>query len=110
MDFFTVISERHSVRHYTSQPVEAEKLQKVLEAANRAPSAGNLQAFEIYIIRSEAQRQQLALAAWAQDFLAQASVVLVFFTHAARLPKGTVSAVSNCIVFRMPPSPALMPN
>jgi nitroreductase len=41
VDFFDVLKERHSVRLFQAQPVEAEKLQAILEAINRAPSAGN---------------------------------------------------------------------
>ena len=47
MDFFTLIETRRSVRLYHDTPVEPEKLQKILQAANIAPSAGNLQGYEI---------------------------------------------------------------
>ncbi len=84
MDFFEVIAQRHSIRAFDATPLEAEKLQQVLEAANRAPSAGNLQAYEIYVVRSARQRADLARAANDQDFIANAPVVLVFCTHPAR--------------------------
>ena len=48
MDFFDLIRRRHSARLFTSQPVEEQKLQAILKAANSAPLAGNLQACEIY--------------------------------------------------------------
>ena len=41
MDFFELIEKRYSVRAYQSRPVEAEKLNKILEAANLAPTAAN---------------------------------------------------------------------
>ena len=44
MDFFDVVKERHSIRTYSDQPIEPEKLRKIPDAINRAPSAGNLQA------------------------------------------------------------------
>jgi nitroreductase len=44
MEFDQVIERRHSIRVFTDQLVEPEKLQHILEAANLAPSAGNLQA------------------------------------------------------------------
>jgi nitroreductase len=84
MDLFEVIAKRRSVRMYTATPVEPEKLQAILRAANAAPSAGNLQGYEIYVAGSLETRKALAQAAWGQDFLAQAPVALVFCTNPAR--------------------------
>ena len=84
MEFFDVLNERHSVRAYTSQSIESDKLQQILEAINRAPSAGNLQAYEVYLVCDEKRKTELAKSARGQDFLAQAPVVLVFCTNAAR--------------------------
>jgi nitroreductase len=87
MEFFATLTARHSIRAYAGTPVEVEKLEQILEAVNQAPSAGNLQAFEIYLVTSADQRTALAAAAFGQDFLAQAPVVLIFCTHAARSQK-----------------------
>lgn len=83
-DFFEVVSARRSVRVFAPRPVEEEKLQSVLGAANQAPSAGNLQAYEIYVARKHNDRRALAAAAYNQDFLAGAPVALVFCAHPAR--------------------------
>ena len=50
MDFFDVVEKRHSMRRYTDTPVEEEKLQQILATINRAPSAGDLQGYEVYIV------------------------------------------------------------
>ena len=84
MEFFDALKARHSVRAYADTPVEAEKLDQILEAVNFAPSAGNLQALEVYIVTRADQRSELVAAASGQDFLKQAPVVLVFCAHAAR--------------------------
>jgi nitroreductase len=84
MDFFDLIQRRHSVRAFTPQPVEEQKLRAILEAANRAPSAGNLQAYEIYLVTDPARLRLLARAALDQDFIAQAPVALVFCANPAR--------------------------
>ncbi len=81
MEFTEVIRNRHSIRTFTDQPVEAEKLQQILETANLAPSAGNLQAYEIYVVTGAKKRDGLSCAALAQEYIAKASVVLVFCTH-----------------------------
>jgi nitroreductase len=84
MEFMDVVKSRRSIRHFADQPVEEEKLQKILEVINSAPSAGNLQAYEVYIVRRVEQRAALARAAYDQDFITQAPVALVFCTHSAR--------------------------
>jgi len=81
MEFNEVILKRHSIRTFTDQPVEAEKLQKILETANLAPSAGNLQAYEIYVVTDAKKRDGLSCAALAQEYIAAAPVALVFCTH-----------------------------
>ena len=43
MDFEKLCAERYSLRKYADRPVEAEKLEKVLEAGHNAPTAHNLQ-------------------------------------------------------------------
>jgi nitroreductase len=84
MEFFEVIRRRRSVRAFERRAIPTETLEVVLEAANAAPSACNLQAYEIYVVTDERRRMALARAAREQSFLAGAPVVLVFCTHAAR--------------------------
>lgn len=84
MEFFDTLNARHSIRAYMDTPVEDEKLNSILDAVSRAPSAGNLQAFEVYVVTRGSDRAELADAALGQDFIAQAPVVLVFCAHAAR--------------------------
>jgi nitroreductase len=64
--------------------VEEEHLHRILEAAMSAPSAGNLQAYKVVIVREEKKKRSLVEAAINQDFLAQAPVVLAFFAHPER--------------------------
>jgi nitroreductase len=84
MDFFDVVNQRRSIRAYISKPVEPEKLQQILQAVNKAPSAGNLQAYEVYLVCDDKLKTSLVTAAGDQEFLAQAPIVLVFCAHANR--------------------------
>lgn len=81
MEFFEVLNKRASIRAYADIPVEEEKLNKILEAVNRAPSAGNLQSFDVYVVTNNNKRKELAIASRKQHFIAQAPVVLVFCAH-----------------------------
>lgn len=78
MDFLEVLERRHSVRKFKDKQIEEEKIKRLLEVANSAPSAGNLQAYRIFLVKDETKRQQLARAAYHQDFVAQAPIDLVF--------------------------------
>ena len=84
MEFFEVVKARHSIRAFTAKPIEPDKLQAILDAANRAPSAGNLQAYEIYAVSRRAVLTALADAAFGQEFVAQAPVALVFCANPKR--------------------------
>jgi nitroreductase len=84
MEFFEVIKERRSIRAYRPQPIEPRALEKILETSRRAPSAGNLQAYEIYVVDEEQGKSALTAAALGQEFIGQAPVVLVFCAHADR--------------------------
>ncbi len=84
MDFFTLIERRRSVRAFQERPIEEEKVHRLLRAAQRAPSAGNLQALEVYATSRPEVKRALAQAAWDQMFIAQAPLVLVFFAYPAR--------------------------
>lgn len=78
-DIFQTVRSRHSVRKYQQDmPVEKEKLHAILETACFAPSAGDLQAYRIYVVNSQGKRNQLNAAVVEQPFLAEAPVCLVF--------------------------------
>ncbi len=84
-DFFETVRHRHSIRSYQADmPVDEAKLHAILEMACAAPSAGDLQAYRIVVVRNLAERQALANAAQQQAFIAQAPVCLVFCADPAR--------------------------
>ena len=73
-----MLNKRQSVRKYKKQEVDQTDLQTILEAAHSAPSAGNLQAYKIFVVGDEKQKKLLAKVALGQGFVAKAPVVLVF--------------------------------
>jgi len=84
MELFDAFAMRQSVRAYQSRNVEDEKLQRILEAVNMAPSAGNKQAYGVVVVKSEAGRHRLMEAAYGQEFILQAPVALVFCVDPSR--------------------------
>lgn len=76
MDVFEAIQKRHSVRAYESTPVSKEILEKILEAARLAPSAGNIQPWHFVVVTDAEKRVKLAKIPFA-GFLREAPVVIV---------------------------------
>lgn len=84
MEFFKMIAQRHCIRAFVSKPVEPDKVEQIFAAANAAPSAGDFQAYEIYVVRDARLLTALAHAAGNQDFLAAAPLALVFCANPTR--------------------------
>lgn len=52
MTFSSLAAERYSLRKFSSQPVEAETMNTILEAGRNAPTAKNLQSQRIFVLQS----------------------------------------------------------
>ncbi len=85
LDLFATIRYRHSVRRYrTDVSVESEKLHAVLEAACAAPSAGDLQSYQIVVVQDQALRDALRRVSNDQAFLSDAPICLAFCADPGR--------------------------
>lgn len=78
MDFYDVLKRRHSIREFEDKEIEQEKLDRIIGAALSAPSAGNLQAYFICLVRTGEAKEALIPAADYQEFIAQAPALLIF--------------------------------
>jgi len=68
MEFYEVVAKRRSVREFKSKPVEADKLQRILETGLKAPSHDHLREWEFILVRSPEQRVRVVEAgAKAED-------------------------------------------
>ena len=76
MEFTELIKERYSVRGYKHDPVEDGKLQQVLEAARLAPTAANLQPFQLIVIHTEGRKEELRRI-YDRDWFVQAPLIIV---------------------------------
>ncbi|GAB4235087.1 MAG: nitroreductase family protein [Acidobacteriota bacterium] len=84
MEFQELVRKRRSIRSFRKTAISEETLRRVIECALAAPSAGNLQAYRIFVVKDAERRRALAAAALHQDFIAQAPVVLVFCAEPMR--------------------------
>jgi len=72
------ISRHVSIRKFRDEPVPREDLERILEAARRAPSSWNLQPVTVIAVTDKGLRRSLAEITGGQEHVAEAPVFLVF--------------------------------
>ena len=91
METLEAIKTRRSIRKFSDQPLEPEKLQAVLEAVRQAPSWSNLQCWHLVIVENQEIREKISELSFVESFfstygyktnpaqkaLAQAPVVII---------------------------------
>ena len=96
-EIFNVMATRRSTRKFSKNPVEMWKIDKILAAADTAPTAGNYQGFEIFYVRDNTKKDGLVKAANNQPYV-NTPVVLVFCMNPDRIkldfPKEVISKFS----------------
>ena len=75
MDFLELARKRYSVRSYRADPVEKEKLERILEAARLAPTAVNIQPFQLLVIPTAGRKSEL-LQIYNKKWFVQPPVVI----------------------------------
>lgn len=60
MEFRDIVKRRRMVRNYTGDPVDRESLERILDAARRAPSAGHAQGQSFVVVTSTEGRARIA--------------------------------------------------
>lgn len=78
MEFWDVLESRRSIREFdTEREVSAEDVEKLLQAALFAPTAGDRQPWHFSVIRDPKTKRDIAQFALRQDFIANAPVMIV---------------------------------
>lgn len=80
----SIVNRRTSVRNFRSDPISDHQIHSALRVGRLAPSAGNLQAYQVVVVRETSQKHAIASAAVGQMWIAQAPVVLVFLADPER--------------------------
>lgn len=82
MDFAKLSAERYSLRKFSDQKVEQEKLDLILEAGRNAPTAHNNQPQRIFVIQSP-EALEKADACTSMHFHAPMTLVVAYDPEAA---------------------------
>jgi nitroreductase len=112
MNVLEAIKGRRSIRAFKNEGVSPEIIEKLVEAAIWAPSAGNIQPWEFIIVRESKIKRSLAEAALDQSFIEEAPVVIVVCANENRSFQGysargktlyciqdTAAAIENLLLF-----------
>ena len=88
--FLSLVHKRQSVRKYTDKPIEADKLQRCLEAARLAPSASNSQPWKFVVVNDPELVQQVARATIGplssfNNFVPEAPVIVAIVIEKMKL-------------------------
>lgn len=79
------IQAHKSIRHFKKQEVEEHKLNAILEAATRASSSGNMQAYSIIVTRDPEMKKKMYKAHFSQEMYLEASLFLTFCADFRRM-------------------------
>ncbi len=86
------------MRRFEDRDVPHELIEKLLEAGNLAPSAGNLQARYFIVVKNKEMREKLSAAAFNQKFVYDAPVDVVVCADLMRIkPYGKRGEELYCI-------------
>jgi nitroreductase len=93
MEVMPEILNRRSVHSFTSQPLEKDQIERILEAGRLAPSAKNRQEWRFVVVQKKEVRQKMMEAAFSQDSVGQAPAVIAVCTTNIdyRMPNGQLS-------------------
>ncbi|NOZ08853.1 MAG: nitroreductase [FCB group bacterium] len=83
-EILKTIHQRKSIRAYVPEPIPAELKEKIIAAALRSPTAGNLMLYSILEVTDPAKKDKLSRTCDNQPFIARAPWVLLFLADYQR--------------------------
>ncbi len=72
-----IITHRRSIRSYDPREIEPEKIEYILDAFRKAPSAKNIQPWKLIIVKEKNKKIDLSIACNNQPFIAEAPLIIV---------------------------------
>ena len=87
MDFEKVVKNRRSIRDFKDAEISEESVIKIIDAGRWAPSAGNAQDIRFIIIKDRNTKTRLAKAAFSQNYLIDAPVVITVCSDPSQLER-----------------------
>ena len=70
MDFYDVVRKRRMVRHFSSDPIPFEVIERIVGVAQRSPSAGFSQGVQFVVVTDSARRKRVGEIAGEEGYVA----------------------------------------
>jgi nitroreductase len=83
-DFFQFLNSRCSVRQYSGEAISDEEIAYLLDCAITAPSAGNLEAWDVVLVRDAIRKEELSDASLRQLHVREAALLLILCANYIR--------------------------
>src|SRR5512137_319134 len=99
-EMLELILRRQSDRQYSDKPIEAEKLDRIIEAGRMAPSACNAQPWKFVVVTDPSLMQKVSEAATEKlsgmnKFTSQAKVIIVIVREKPNISSRIGGAVNK---------------
>jgi nitroreductase len=96
MDTLEAIRTKRMVRSFAPRPIEAEKVEAILDAGRHAPSSKNSQRWDFIVVDDRGQLEALSKVGPYAGHLAGAAVAVAIVTPDPRGPGSPLSVVWDC--------------
>ena len=83
-DFLDFLKSRSSVRSYKNDHLTEDEIEYILSCAGTAPSAGNLESWDVIVVTDNEVKAALAQAAFDQEHVEQAGAIFVVCANYVR--------------------------
>ncbi len=78
MNLYDVMMKRRSVRNFKDQEIPEDVTEELLDAANNAPSGGNIQPISVILVQEAEARKELARMVGEQPWVRNAPLSMIF--------------------------------
>jgi nitroreductase len=89
MNLYDLIMKRRSTRNFKEQRIPENIIQQLLDAANNAPSGGNIQPLSVILVQKPDARKELAEMVGDQPWVKNAPLSMIFCIDFHRIKKWT---------------------
>ncbi len=78
MNYLELLNKRYACKAMNGQKVPEEKINRILEAIQLAPTSSGLQPFEIFVVTNGDVKKEIRKIAWNQSQITDCSHLLIF--------------------------------
>ncbi len=98
MDMYDLIMKRRSVRNFTDEKISEHIIEKLCDAANNAPSGGNIQPVSIILVQEDERKKKLAAMVEDQPWVYNAPLSMIFCLDFHRVKKWSLQFETEFLV------------